>query len=332
MAKKPAATPPVSYFYGEDGFMIEKAVRDLVDDLIEEESRPFDLEILYADEADPDEVTAAANRLPFMSGKRVVVLKRMEKWTAARIQALTEGYVTDPAPDTCLILCYAAKPDRRKKYIKILEQEAGQSRSFTPTGDRQLVSWVENYFRQRGMDLEPGAAGTVVDFLGADLYRLKAELQKVELFHAGRTGPITVSQVEDLLERVTVQPAWDLSPLLGRGEKEAALRLLVRLLESGEEPIPLLGILARHYRQLHLARAVVEEGGGPAELERRLDTPGWLARKQAPGLLRELKSTSDRGLAASISHLAWADASLKRGDTRIMGPVVMVALAARLLG
>lgn len=332
MAKESDGAPPVSYFYGEDGFMMEKAVRDLVDVLIEEESRPFDLEVLFADEADPDQVMAASNRLPFMAGKRVVVLKRMEKWSAARIQSLTKGYVCDPSPDTCLILCYTAKPDRRTKYIKTLEKEAGQSRSFTPTGDRQLVSWVDNYFRQRGMELEPGAAQTVVDLLGADLHRLKVELQKIELFHAGSSGPITVRQLEGFLERVTVQPAWDLSPLLGRGEKASALRLLVRLLESGDEPIPLLGLLARHYRQLLLARAVVEEGGGPAVLEGRLDAPRWLARRQAPELFQELKSTSDRGLAASISHLAWADANLKRGDTRTIGPVVMVALVSRLLG
>ena len=75
----PAAPAPVTWFHGEDAFMMEKAVEELVEALTEEESRPFDLEILFADEQAPDEVAAAANRLPFMSDRRLVVLKRMEK-------------------------------------------------------------------------------------------------------------------------------------------------------------------------------------------------------------------------------------------------------------
>lgn len=331
MSLKTAGVSPTTYFYGEDTFMMEKAVTELVDALIEEESRPFDLEILFADESDPDDVAATANRLPFMAEKRVVVLRRMEKWPAARIKALTERYLNDPSHDTCLILCYAAKPDRRTKSIQALEKAAGQSRAFNPTGDRQLVSWVNNYFQQRGMDLEPGAAEMVVDYLGADLHHLKAELQKVELFHSGKTGPVTVRQLEGLLERVTVEPAWDLAPLLAQGEKQAALSLLIRLLESGSEAIPLLGLLAGHYRQLHLARAVVEEGGGSAELEAAMDAPRWLARKKAPQLLRQLRTMDDQMLAESLSHLVWADRYLKRAGKDML-PAVMTTLAARLLG
>jgi DNA polymerase-3 subunit delta len=328
MSRDTAGIPPVTYFYGEDAFMMEKAVADLVEGLIEEDSRPFDLEILFADETDPDEVAASANRLPFMAGKRVVVLRRMEKWPSASIKALTERYLTDPSPDTCLILCYAAKPDRRKnKLFQALEKAAGLTRPFNPTGERQLISWVNNYFRKRGMDLEPGAAETVVEYLGSDLHRLKAELQKVELFHSGKTGPVTVLQLEEMLKRVTVEPAWDLAPLLALGEKQAALSLLIRLLENGDEAIQLLGLLAGHYRRLHQARAVMEEGGGPAEWEQAIDAPRWLARK----LLRQLRSLDDQRLAESISHLVWADRYLKRAGKE-MAPAVMTTLAARLLG
>jgi len=327
--QKPAA-PPVSWFHGEDGFMMERAVGELVETLVEEESRPFDFELLHADECDPEDVAASANRLPVMSNKRVVVLKRMEKWTALKIKSFTEDYVADPSPETCLILCYADKPDRRTKAFQILEKQAGLSRAFAPAGNRQLVGWVENYFRQRGMTMAPGAAETVVGYLGTDLHRLKTELQKIELTYAGKEGPITVTHLESILEKVVVQPVWDLAPLLARGDKKAAVDLMIRLLQSGDEAIPMVSLMAVHFRKLIQARAVVEDGGGAAELESVLPGPRWLGRKQAPQLLRDLRAFDDRQLEACLSHFAWADAHLKRAGKEMV-PTVMTTLAFRLL-
>ncbi len=36
MSKETAGIPPVTYFYGEDAFLMEKAVTDLLEGLIEE--------------------------------------------------------------------------------------------------------------------------------------------------------------------------------------------------------------------------------------------------------------------------------------------------------
>lgn len=207
---------------------------------------------------------------------------------------------------------------------------AGQVTAFAPTSGRQLASWVDNYFRQRNIELEPGAAQTVVDYLGSDLHRLKVELQKVELFHSGKSGSISVKQLKELLERVSVEPIWGLGPLLASGDKPAALSLLIRLLESGDEAIPMVALLARHYRQLVTARAVVEEGGGQAQLEQQLGGSPWMARKQAPQLLRQLRSLDDQQLADSLSHLVWANRYLKRTEKK-MAPVLMSALAMRLM-
>lgn len=329
--KGTAGPAAVVCYYGEDSFMLDKELGLLVDRVVEEEARPFDLEVLFADECGPEDVAAAANRLPFMSDRRLVVLKRMERWKAVQIGTLTEIYLNDPSRDSCLVLCYAAKPDRRSKTWKALEKASGTLRAFAPAGDRQLVSWIERYFRQRGMDLAPGGAQMVVEYLGADLHRLQSELLKVELFHSGEAGPITRDRLEELLRQVATRSVFDLAPLLFGGNRAAALRLLGQLLESGEQPIQLLGLLANRCRQLILARAVVEGGGGGRAIEENLPMAPWLARKTAPELERALRCTDDVRLTGSLEHLAWADGYLKRAGKE-MAPTVMVALAARLTG
>jgi DNA polymerase-3 subunit delta len=329
--KGPEGPPAVVCYYGEDSFMLEKELDGLVDRGVEEEARPFDLEVLFADECGPEDVAAAANRLPFMSERRLVVLKRMERWKAAQIGSLTESYLNDPSRDCCLVLCYAAKPDRRSKTWRALEKAAGELRAFAPAGDRQLVSWIERYFRQRGMDLAPGGAEMVVEYLGSDLHRLQSELLKVELFHSGEAGTITRDRLEALLRQVATRSVFDLAPLLFGGDRGDALRLLGQLLENGEQPIQLLGLLANRCRLLLLARAVVEGGGGERAIQEILPMPPWLARKTAPELERALRCTDDARLAGSLGHLAWADAHLKRAGKE-MAPAVLVALAARLAG
>jgi len=328
-AQVPDRLPPIVLFHGEDSFMMEKELDLLVDRLVEEEARPFDLELLYADECSPDDVMAAANRLPFMSETRMVALKRMERWKAPQIGALLEGYLNDPSADCCLVLCYAARPDRRSKTWKALEKAAGTIRAFAPAKERQLTSWIEQYFRQRGMALAPGGAEMVVEYLGSDLHRLRSELLKVELYHAGATGPITRERLEELLRQVATRSVFDLAPMLFGGDRAAALRLLGQLLESGEQPIQLLGLLATRCRQMILARAVCEAGGGAGAIAESLPLAPWLARKTAPELERGLRRTDDARLASMLEHLTWADGYLKRAG-KDMAPAVLVALAARL--
>ena len=53
---------------------------------------------------------------------------------------------------------------------------------------------------------------------------------------------------------------------IGSGDTRASLQQLTALLESGMEPLPILGMISRQFRLLAVVRDAQEQGGKSAEI------------------------------------------------------------------
>jgi DNA polymerase-3 subunit delta len=104
--------------------------------------------------------------------------------------------------------------------------------------------------------------------------------------------------------------------------------LLARLLASREEPLRLLALLARHYRQLLAARIELHRGAGEAELAARLGVHPFVAKK----LAAQCGRFAGAELESALARLARADLDLKSSrrpaDLVLEEAVVGLALGA----
>ena len=62
---------PFYLFYGPDEFRIERMIDDIRKRFILESAGDFNIEILYGDETNPDEIINRARSLPFFSKRRL---------------------------------------------------------------------------------------------------------------------------------------------------------------------------------------------------------------------------------------------------------------------
>ena len=114
---------------------------------------------------------------------------------------------------------------------------------------------------------------------------------------------------------------FDLAGLLAERNRAAALARLRRLLDSGENPVGIVGLLAWLYRQLLQAHALPPH------------TPIWKAaqtlrapRSRLESLLRQARKFRRRELLAGLGILLEADVALKSSapdPTAVLETVVM---------
>lgn len=234
----------------------------------------LNLEILSGYEAAGADVTARCRIVPAFSPRRVVMLKdadrlRMEAWKGIL------AYLEVPSPTTCLI-CIADRLDQRNPAVQQIERTGKTLRFAAPRSEEERQRWCQRWIRERaqqqGKSLNPEAELLLLNLQGSDLLRLGQEVDKLCIF-VGERRDINLEAVEALVGEGRVRKIFELTRAISRRDLQAALSCLRRLLEGGEDPLGILGMLARQVRLLLRAKELIVQSRPPAEISRLLGIP-----------------------------------------------------------
>jgi DNA polymerase-3 subunit delta len=147
--------------------------------------------------------------------------------------------------------------DRRSPVLRLAPE--GQHVEVRPPTGRAVGPWLHGRARAAGLQLTPGAGEALLTLVGEDLSRLASELDKAAVF-AGPDGRIDDEVVRALVGESRVRRYWELTQAFEEGNGARALGVLQQLLEAGEEPTALLGLVTGHFRDLGKAQAGLAEG------------------------------------------------------------------------
>ncbi len=313
---------PVAWLVdGDDVTLVGNEVRRLVGELAGDHA-DLSVEDFWGDDVDVDAVTGACVTPPFLVDRRVVVLRDAGKFSTEQLAPLL-GYLDDPMATTALVV--AAGGGRLSQKLVAAIKKVGHVIS-TGAG-RDTRSWVENQLRQAPLRVEPAARAAMAEHLGQDLGRLPTLIDTLVAVH-GEGASIGLDDVTPYLgEAGSVQP-WDLTDAIDRGEAEAALTALHRLLEAGDRhPLVVLSILHRH-----VAPVVALDGSGATSEGQAAMVMGIEAGRStfpAKKALATLRRWGSDGAARAIQLIADADLDL-RGESTWPPEAVLEVLVGRL--
>ena len=248
--------------------------------LVEDELRAFNVERIYATDKSSTamSIAEAARQLPMMSDRRVVVVLRAEKLLkpkrkgkAGDVPELDDGptpdvasvgaledYVKKPEPQTTLVLV-ASDMDRTRRLSKALLKQATivECWGLKQSKDAKVNLWqvakqAEQLVRQAvtnaGQQIDQAASRLVAERAGADISRLRGDVDRLLLYAAGKPR-ITVADAREVVSSETAQDDWAVTTAIQRGDTAEALRQLGLSLESGAVPFMILGQLAYFVRE-----------------------------------------------------------------------------------
>ncbi|MBR1733500.1 MAG: DNA polymerase III subunit delta [Alloprevotella sp.] len=168
---------PVYYLMGEEGYYIDRVADFLVDSVLREDEKAFNLITVFGLDTDIDAVMDAAKGFPMGAQRQVVVVK--EAQNLKNIDRL-EYYLRQPQPSTVLIFCHKnGALDRRKKLPGLIERAGGVVFESKKLYESQLAPFITAYLKRKGAAIQPDAVAMMAEYVGADLSRMAGELDKL---------------------------------------------------------------------------------------------------------------------------------------------------------
>jgi len=164
-----------------------------------------------------------------------------------------------------------------------------------------------------GLHLAPDVAQALLEQTGSSLHALVNELEKLQLHaaqdtHAARTT-ITLEALQVLAAQERDHSIFELTDAVGQRRGAAALAVVRRLMDQGEQPVGIMAMLTRHLRRLWLARAALDAGASPVDLAQRLT----VAPRYAETIHRQAAGFTRAELRQALARCLTADAQLKGG-------------------
>lgn len=184
---------PVYFLMGEEDYYIDRIAEYIVDTVLNETEKEFNLSIIYGSDTDLPSIINTARRYPMMSDHQVVVIKEaqnLRNWDDLSF------YLQKPMPSTILVICYKhGTLDRRKKVTAEIEK-SGVLFESKKLKEAQLPGFISSYLKRKKVDIEPKAAELMAEFVGTDLNRMAGELEKLIITLPAGERRITPEHIE----------------------------------------------------------------------------------------------------------------------------------------
>jgi DNA polymerase-3 subunit delta len=302
----------VLLLWGEDPFLLREAAREAFGEV----------EPTTADGADWRPGLTSDLATPSLLGEaRGLLVTQADELPEDAVDEVAR-YATAPGADDLLVLCWEVGPRGKGPPKGVLSRLGdGVEVRRVAVERRDLPRWVLERARRRGVRATPQGAAQLVQTVGEDPSRLHQAVEQIAASHPeeGLTPDAVAAQFRGFGDR----RIWELCDAAFTGDPAGALRALTGMLESGDEPLVILGGIASRLRDL-VRVAALPPRTPLAEVARaaglRFD---WQARRYRD----QARRFSSAQLRAVHQALVEADGLLKQGGA---GDVVLTTLVTRI--
>lgn len=186
---------PVYLLHGSEGYFIDKIESFITENSLSEESKAFNLTVVYGKDTTGAEVVSLARRYPMMSERQVVVVREAQSMRG--IDDLVH-YLAAPLSSTILVVAHRDKAlDKRSAlYKKFSSVKGGVVFESTSPRDWEVSKFVSETLSEKGLRAEPNAVEMIAENIGANLNRIAREIDKLKTRLPSNTV-ISAKEIED---------------------------------------------------------------------------------------------------------------------------------------
>lgn len=258
----------ITVLTGENSFMLNDELQRIVGEFVTEHT-DIALEQLDGEEAEFDRLRESLQSLPFLSSKKLVVLRNpsANKQFAESAQDLLVDL-----PETTDVVLVEPKLDKRLGYYKFLKKQSGFT-EFGTLDTLQLAKWLVSAAAEQGGVISQSDATYLVNRVGDNQQLLASEVQKLLQYEPS----ITRQSIDLLTERTPQSTIFELLEAALAGEHKRALALYKEQRAMKVEPQQIVALLGW---QLH-SMAVVKTAGDrdPSQIASEAKLNPFVVRK-----------------------------------------------------
>lgn len=284
---------PVYFIHGTDSFFPDQLQEAFIN-TIPEESRDFNLDVLYARESTLSQAISAARSFPMMAERRMVIIRDFHQFfdpTRDKSESNRDdlvSYIQQPNPTTVLVIIDEKGPDLKTKLGKALKDSGnGRICKFDPVKEDQLPQWIEEWARQtRQKEFDPKASQMLAFHVGNNLLTLVAEIEKLCTYsNESEIKPDDVKHVVGITREVDI---FELSDALTAGDRAKVLAVGEQMIQQAEnttgEVLKALGYLTMYFTNLWQMHRLLQKGIGDMEVPKKIGMNPYFYKNLKPAL------------------------------------------------
>lgn len=306
---------PVYLFSGEEEFVKESALQTLRKKILPEGLETLNETVLN----DPTAVTLieAAETLPFMSERRLVVVKdlsllmngRTGKDADSEADRLVQ-WLENP-PQDCVTLFYLrGEGDGRKKLFTTIAKKHAAVK-FDLLEDKDIAKRIAKELKSDGKKMDNAAVTELIFLAGRGLSRVLSEVEKLRAYVQERST-ITVEDVRAVVTPSLESSVFRLVDAVIDRDLQTAGQLLTLLIEQGESTLGILAMLTRQVRFMAYMKSMRDAGEPMQSIEKALAMNHYAAQRTE----RQIRRFSAHTLMEAYQACVEADYSVKSGQAR----------------
>lgn len=298
---------PVYLIYGQEQLLLDEAVTRLKNSFAEEGDIDFNFDQFNGGSDSAAAVVQAAQTLPFMSPKRLLLVKDVDKFASSDTKVLAD-YLNSASPSTCMVL--VASDIKKASPIYKAADKTGQVFEYKLPSKNEYPLWAKERFKVKGKTLKDGAARLLIESVGYNLNKLDSEIEKISLFYADK-AEIDEKDVTALVCTSSENSIFDLVDSIGQRDIKSAFIFLRQLLEvSGDPPQLIFYMITRQFRLLLKTRSLLDRGLSDQAISKELKVLFFVAKK----LREQCRNFSADQLRQIYRSLGQADLALKTSE------------------
>jgi DNA polymerase-3 subunit delta len=315
---------------GEDDYSIRQALEEIKKGIGDATALMTNTTVLGGQQLTPDQLRAAAETVPFLAEKRLVIIegllehfqprarparKRSSRAAASdkaeEHQAFIESIKGLPAFTELVILGAGIRPDVSPRAGNPLLRGLAaitKIKNFPRLNQRELGQWIERRASADGGGISPAAVMLLTRFVGNDLWVMAGEVDKLTLYTGGRR--IEEADVRAVVSYAREANVFAMVDAILESRTAAAQQMLQQLLREGESAAQLLVMLGRQARIIFQIREMRGRGLSRGEIQTRLGLSSDFVLRKA---WDQADKYSPRSIRDVYHRLLEADISIKTG-------------------
>lgn len=284
------------YLLKGDAFLCQDAKNKIIQKL---NISKINISVFTDENYDTNNMINACNQFSFFNEKRAVVVQDLAKELSNDNKARIDSYTKNPNSD-CILLFIDTTGSKVFDFVKNAEVCECKPNDF----------FIQNYIKSRvesfGNTITQENCKKLNEYCLGNLNRINTEIKKL-CDYLGTNKEITSSVIDKLVFKDTELKVFDLTNALGAKDGNRALKILNDMLESGEPPIKILGLINGNFRRMMFAKI---NKGSNTDLAKALNVKEFAISKAKESSARFSASQ----LKNIINLLLEADYNIKSGE------------------
>ncbi|WP_425446130.1 DNA polymerase III subunit delta [Dethiothermospora halolimnae] len=328
---------PVYLCYGKENFLMDLVVEKIKKKYISENFESLNYITLEGKEIDEDKIINACETLPFMSDKKVVVVKDSGAFSKKQnngnidINKLAE-YILTLDKTICLIfLVLDEKIDNRLKVVKNIKSK-GLVAELNKLDSSELKKWVTSNFKKNKKKINSTDVYYFIQNSGyleskndKTLYDLQNEIKKISDY-SGTKGEIKKEDIDKVFVKSLENNVFKLLDGISQRKPEVAILILNEMILDNQPIQQISYMIVKQLRLLFMAKTFEEKGYNPSKIVKKLGVHPYLGNK----VLKQTRNFTSKELEIGLIHCLEVERKAKtgKGDWKLLVEKLIIDLAS----